>query len=152
MATRSKYVASTGLVWNGAESMTPDVSRSRKLIAFSIVKNNPLPPTVVIEKIIIGDESIEPPFSAKGQKLVFSPGKNEFEIRYTGLSLLVPERVLFRIKLEGHDSQWKEMGQRRFTNYNNLAPGNYTFRVTACMSKCRGSRTKIGKWSGSFVS
>jgi len=96
------------------------------------IKTNPTPPPVVIEKITVGTESIDPLLLPKGQKPVFSPGNNELEIRYTGLSLSVPERVLFKTKLEGYDTRWKEMGQRRIAYYTSLPAGNYTFRVTAC--------------------
>ncbi|MCP5051710.1 MAG: response regulator [bacterium] len=97
------------------------------------IMTNPIPPPVVIEKIITENETIEAPFLREGQKrVIFLPGKNEFEIQYTGLSLLVPERVLFKTRLEGYDTQWREVGTRRTAYYTNLSPGNYTFRVIAC--------------------
>jgi signal transduction histidine kinase/ligand-binding sensor domain-containing protein len=54
------------------------------------------------------------------------------QINYTALSLSVPERVYFRYKLEGHDSEWQDPGTRRQAFYTNLAPGSYHFRVLAC--------------------
>jgi PAS domain S-box-containing protein len=54
------------------------------------------------------------------------------QINYTALSLSVPERVHFRYKLEGHDSEWQDPGTRRQAFYANLRPGNYRFRVMAC--------------------
>ena len=52
-------------------------------------------------------------------------------ISYTAPSLYIPERVRFRYKLLGVDSDWQEAGQRREAFYTNLGPGSYTFQVVA---------------------
>jgi len=39
--------------------------------------------------------------------------------------------VRFRYKLEGHDPDWHEAGDRRQALYNDLRPANYRFRVVA---------------------
>ncbi|MFA9219414.1 MAG: two-component regulator propeller domain-containing protein, partial [Sphingomonadaceae bacterium] len=52
-------------------------------------------------------------------------------IDYTALSLSVPERVRFRYRLDGVDSDWQNPGTRRQAFYTNLAPGQYRFRVMA---------------------
>jgi PAS domain S-box-containing protein len=44
----------------------------------------------------------------------------------------VPEKVLFRYKLQGWDQDWQDAGTRRQAFYSNLPPRNYTFRVQAC--------------------
>ena len=56
----------------------------------------------------------------------------DLEIRYTALSYVVPERVLFKYKLEGYDREWVDAQTRRKAFYTNLRPGQYTFRVIAC--------------------
>jgi signal transduction histidine kinase len=53
-------------------------------------------------------------------------------IDYTALSFVIPQKVRFRYKLDGHDVEWQEPGTRRQAFYNDLAPGNYRFRVIAC--------------------
>ncbi len=95
--------------------------------------NRQLPP-VKIEKIIgdhINIDLLHSLFSI-GEKVVLSPGTQQFEIHYTGLSLSVPERVRFKCKLEGFDTEWRHVGTRRIAYYTKLPPGNYTFRVKAC--------------------
>jgi PAS domain S-box-containing protein len=52
-------------------------------------------------------------------------------MEFTALSLVAPEKVRFRYRLEGHDDEWQEAGDRRQAFYMNLAPGSYRFRVTA---------------------
>jgi signal transduction histidine kinase len=60
------------------------------------------------------------------------PLTRELEIDYTALSFVVPQKVRFRYKLEGHDADWQEPGIRRQAFYNDLRPGPYRFRVIAC--------------------
>jgi signal transduction histidine kinase/ligand-binding sensor domain-containing protein len=55
----------------------------------------------------------------------------DLAIAYTALDLTIPERVLFRYKLLGHDVDWQDAGTRREAFYNDLGPGDYEFRVMA---------------------
>jgi PAS domain S-box-containing protein len=56
----------------------------------------------------------------------------DFEIDYTGLSFVVPQKVMFRYMLTGVDQVWQNVGTRRQAFYNNLKSGRYSFRVIAC--------------------
>ena len=55
----------------------------------------------------------------------------DLSIDYTALSLVAPEKVHFKYKLEGQDPDWREVVNDRKAQYSNLAPGNYRFRVIA---------------------
>jgi signal transduction histidine kinase/CheY-like chemotaxis protein len=57
------------------------------------------------------------------------PGKGNIEVRYTGLSFVVPERVTFVYKLEGYDEDWSKPVTRRTAYYTNIPYGTYNFRV-----------------------
>jgi hypothetical protein len=87
---------------------------------------NTVPPTVVIERAHIDRTSVVP----IGEPVI-PPGDGELEFAYTGLSFTAPERVRFRVKLEGFNDEWIETGSRREAYYTNIPPGTYTFRVTA---------------------
>jgi signal transduction histidine kinase len=65
------------------------------------------------------------------ETLEFPTHAQNIEINYTAPSLLVPQRVRFRYKLEGFDKEWHDAGTRRQAFYSKLPPGTYTFRVTA---------------------
>src|SRR5262249_49297456 len=54
------------------------------------------------------------------------------EFHYTGLSLLSPELVRFRYRMEGFDADWIDAGPRRVAYYTNLPAGSYRFQVIAC--------------------
>ena len=60
------------------------------------------------------------------------PRTQRVEFRFTGLSLVAPEKVRFRYRLEGLEDDWVEGGFRRMASYTRLPPGRYRFCVTAC--------------------
>jgi ligand-binding sensor domain-containing protein/signal transduction histidine kinase len=60
------------------------------------------------------------------------PGKHRIEFQYTALGFDSPERIRFRYRLHGLDSDWVEAGNRRLAFYSYVPPGNYWFQVIAC--------------------
>jgi signal transduction histidine kinase/ligand-binding sensor domain-containing protein len=111
------------------------------------IRRNLLPPPVVIEEILIDGKSLNATTPAPGKPvpagmaydrdkkfLEVPPGKHQFEFRYTGLSLVSPDRVQFRYRLEKADDKWVEAGTRRSAQYNLLPPDTYQFHVIACNS------------------
>ena len=69
--------------------------------------------------------------SDQSPNLRLPPLVRDLEIDYTVLSLASPETTRFRYKLEGHDPDWKDVGNERKAYYNDLPPRNYRFRVMA---------------------
>lgn len=116
--------------------------------------SNPLPPSVVIEEVVLDDEVhdlqhavsvTQHPGSKQAREQRHLPhaprrasvftvpaGIQRVEFRFTGLSLEAPEKVRFRYQLEGLDDDWIEAGLRRTAHYTRLPSGRYRFRVTAC--------------------
>jgi len=92
---------------------------------------NKLPPPVHIEQIIADRKTYDVASDADGS-VRLPPRIRDLQIDYTALSLVAPEKVLFRYKLEGWDRDWQDVGTRRQAFYANLPPRNYTFRVKAC--------------------
>ena len=92
---------------------------------------NRLPPPVHIEQITADRKTYLPDPGGSGH-LRLPPLLQNLEIDYTALSLVAPEKVLFRYKLENWDRDWEEAGTRRQAFYTHLSPGNYRFRVAAC--------------------
>lgn len=90
---------------------------------------NPLPPSVVIEKVFVERES-----AAFREGLKLEPGRKDIEIRFTAMSLIKSDQIKFQYKLEGHDADWTDAGTRRTAIYSYLPPGDYTFRVRAANS------------------
>ena len=87
---------------------------------------NKIPPPVHIEQITADRKTYDASSSLRLPPLV-----RDLEIHYTALSLVAPEKNRFRIKLEGRDSEWKEVGNGRKASYTDLPPRDYRFRVMA---------------------
>jgi len=92
---------------------------------------NNLPPPVHIEKITADRKAYESS-SAAGGPLRLPALIRDLQIDYTALSLVAPEKVRFRYKLEGRDADWQDADTRRRAFYSDLPPRSYRFRVAAC--------------------
>ena len=92
---------------------------------------NKLPPPVHIEQIVADGKTYD--LSSQGSGGMHLPPRvRDLAIDYTALSLVVPEKVRFRFKLEGQDADWREVVNQRRVEYSNLPPRHYRFRVMAC--------------------
>ncbi len=88
---------------------------------------NLVPPAVHIEQVIADRRNYAP-----GPDLTLPALTGDIQINYAGLSFVAPQKVRFRYKLEGHDTDWQDPGSRRQALYSDLPPGRYRFRVIAC--------------------
>lgn len=91
------------------------------------IARNTLPPPVVIRAVTADDK----PYAPRGD-VALPPLTRTLRIDYTALSLTIPERVRFRYRLEGWETEWHDAGTRREVFYTDLKPGRYAFRVVAC--------------------
>jgi signal transduction histidine kinase/ligand-binding sensor domain-containing protein len=114
-ATRSR----DGRLWfannNVVQSFDPRVWRTNKLR-----------PNVLLERVAANGVSY--PIL---HDLNLPAHVRNLEIDFTALSFVVPQKVHFRYKLEGHDNEWQDSQGRRQAFYTDLKPGGYTFHVTA---------------------
>jgi signal transduction histidine kinase/ligand-binding sensor domain-containing protein len=90
------------------------------------LEKNVVPPPVVIKSVIADDKHYQ---IAPNRK--FPAGTADVQVKYTAASLSIPERVVFKYRLEGYESGWRDAGTRREAFYTNLAPGKYRFQVIA---------------------
>jgi signal transduction histidine kinase/ligand-binding sensor domain-containing protein len=87
------------------------------------------PPPVVLEDLIVDRQRV-----ALRDKIEISPGQDNLEIQYTGLSFIKPQLIRFKYRLAGLDDDWVDAGTRRTAYYSYLPPGEYTFTVIAANS------------------
>jgi PAS domain S-box-containing protein len=94
---------------------------------------NRLPPPVHVEQVTADRKTYWQNWSgdASSSHPKLPPLVRDLAIDYTALSLVAPEKVLFRYKLEGWDQDWQDAGNERKAFYSNLPPRNYRFRVIA---------------------
>lgn len=85
------------------------------------------PPPVNIESLVADGEKF--PTDAG---ITLGPGKRRLTIHYSYNSLVAGNRIRFKYRLEGLDSDWVDAGSSRVAEYTHLSPGSYRFRVIAC--------------------
>jgi signal transduction histidine kinase/ligand-binding sensor domain-containing protein len=83
-------------------------------------------PRVVIEQVLADGREVR-----NSGHLVVPPGEGKLEINYSAIRLRSQERIRFRYRLEGFDSDWTEALSARTAYYTSLPPGRYQFRVQA---------------------
>ena len=95
------------------------------------VKDNPHIPEIILTSFKIFEEEKElKNFMTKskdGIKLSFS--QNFFSFEFAALDYTAPENNQYTYKLEGFDKDWHLCGTRRFANYTNVDPGEYTLTI-----------------------
>jgi signal transduction histidine kinase/ligand-binding sensor domain-containing protein len=92
-------------------------------------------PAVVLEETLVDGV----PNAA--ESLVLAPGRHRLEFRYTGVNFDAPERVRFRYRLGGLDSDWVEAGATRSASFPYVPYGEYRFEVIAGNSRGAWSTT-----------
>jgi len=111
--------AADGKLWflSGAELLWIDPDH---------IPSNPVPPPVHVESLVADHRTY-----AVSSEVRLPPLVRDIAIEYSALSLADPPSIHFRYRLEGHDTDWQEVVDRRLVSYTNLPPGNYRFRVKA---------------------
>ena len=97
---------------------------------------NKLPPPVHIERIVADDK----PYDLRPRMRLPANVRN-LRIDYTALSLVAPEKIHLKYKLEGQNRNWHEVINERHATYTNLSPRNYRFRVIASNNSGVGNET-----------
>lgn len=94
--------------------------------------DNEVPPPVHVEQVI-ADHKIywQNLDGAAIPNVSLPPLTHDLTMDYTALSLVAPEKVHFKYKLEGQDPDWREVINDHEVQYSNLAPQRYRFRVIA---------------------
>lgn len=92
-----------------------------------LIRWNKTPPPVVLEQLLIDDVPV--PLT---NPVRIRPGAERVQFQYTALSLVAPEKVCYRCRLDGFDRAWVNMENKRAAQYTQVPPGNYRFRVIAC--------------------
>lgn len=115
----SAVLADDGRVWFAETSSVVWIDPEQVL-------RNPLPPTLLIRGLNTESQRWLPT-----EHPLLPPSPGTVTIDYTATSLSIPERVRFRYRIEGVDSDWQDAGPRRQAIYTHLGPGEFRFQVIA---------------------
>lgn len=95
-----------------------------------------MPPTYITQILVNGRSR------PVDQVLNLASGVSRLEFHFTGVSFRQPKNVRYRVMMEGYDSEWEEIGDRRFQYYRDLPPGTYRFRVQSAVEEDRWHESK----------
>ncbi len=100
-----------------------------------VVDNAYIPPVLITnfllfnESLDVGDDSpLQKPIE-KTSDINLSYQDDFFGFEFAALHYASPENIQYAYKMEGLDKVWNLVGNRRFANYTNVPPGDYTFMV-----------------------
>lgn len=107
------------------------------------IKDNPLPPNVVITGLRIFNQTVQVGDTLNGELLLDSAitqkrsltlthKHNDFSFEFIGLHFAAPRQNKYAYIMEGYDKTWKYTGaDNQLATYTNLPPGEYKFKVKA---------------------
>jgi putative nucleotidyltransferase with HDIG domain len=90
--------------------------------------SNTDPHAVKIQYAMLDNEKID---LVDNQKLIIPPNVKRLNLKYTGITFVSSEKVEFKTKLQGFDTEYSDWTTERTASYTNLKPGNYKFFVTS---------------------
>lgn len=118
-------VSSSGKIWiptsKGVTIMDPN----------NVYVNEIIPP-VYIKSVAIDDEI----HYANVDELTVEPSNQRVTFDFTALSYFSPQKVKYRYRLQGYDTEWLESDELVEAVYMNLPDGSFTFEVLA--ANCDG--------------
>lgn len=101
---------------------------------------NPFSPNIVLTRFYAYGAKKDSVFNSYGDTIFNIPqGLNSINLRLASLSYAAPSKNIYKVKLEGYDDNWIELGQENEINYRELEPVSYVFRAM--------STNNSGKWS-----
>lgn len=121
---RSVTTDSQGLIWFSLSSGLSVVNPSRLASRSSV-------PALVHINAMSADGS---PLDLSQPIIQIPSARQRISFNFQGLSLVTPERVRFRYKLDPFDRGWTDATTAGEAVYTNLSPGSYRFRVIASNS------------------
>ncbi|MEI2674875.1 MAG: triple tyrosine motif-containing protein [Chitinophagaceae bacterium] len=94
------------------------------------IKDNPVLPFTLINKILVNDELYKSDTSyAYLKTLHLNYDQNTISIEFAGIEYTNQLLNQYKYRLVGIDKNWVDAHNQRFVRYPNLAPGNYVFEV-----------------------
>jgi len=94
-------------------------------------------PKTVIEKVMVFLKEVP-----MENGLSLKSNQNHIGFSYAGLWLSNPEKVLFKVFLEGYDLDWKTTFDKTAL-YSNLPPGDYTFYVRSALDNSFNQASEV---------
>lgn len=89
---------------------------------------------ILIEQLIVDNQEYPLTLKNKNKRLnsiELLASASRVTIHYVGLGFLMSENIQYQTQLVGFDDDWINKNNQTYTEYTNLSPGNYTFKMRA---------------------
>ncbi|WP_149982838.1 ligand-binding sensor domain-containing diguanylate cyclase [Pseudoalteromonas rhizosphaerae] len=83
-------------------------------------------PTIIEAMYVDGKMT---PLVQQDEEIILPLGVSRLSFHYAGLSFIMPHRLNYQTQLAGYNNVWVNRNQLSITEYTNLPPGKYTFKV-----------------------
>lgn len=104
-------------------------SRGVAVIDPNHLEQDKTPPPIYIMKVLANGQAVR-----LTKPMILAKGVRRLEFHYAAPDFVAPDKMQFRYKLSGFDSDWVNAGSRRVAYYTNIPPGDYSFQVIASNS------------------
>ncbi len=127
------FLAGSGLRTQGGELLLGGVNGLNRFRPESL-RVNTHSPAVVLTALTQGGAAVDwggGKIPSRLSEITLDWQRNFFEFEYVALNYTQPEKNQYAYKLEGVDTDWRYVGDRRYGNYTTLPAGAYVLRVIA---------------------
>lgn len=97
------------------------------------ISENSFIPSVHITSILVDNKPYLEKNAAKNE-IELKYDQNDFSFNFVALSYSQSNKNQYAYKLEGFDTDWNYVGNKKSANYTNIDAGNYVFKIKACNS------------------
>lgn len=81
--------------------------------------------------VVIEQLNADGTFYSLSSDIKLPQGSSRITIHYAGLGYLMAKHIEYQTQLVGFDQNWQNKNNQTFTEFTNLAPGNYIFNMRA---------------------
>lgn len=94
------------------------------------IEENSFVPPVSVTSILVNNKPFLPKNNAN-KEITLKHSQNVFSFSFVALSYSQPNKNQYAYKLEGFDTDWNYIGNKKSATYTNLESGEYLFKVKA---------------------
>ncbi|MBT5709228.1 MAG: hypothetical protein HOI66_23145, partial [Verrucomicrobia bacterium] len=90
-------------------------------------------PPVTIRQVVVDGDDASMDKQDGFSEVIVEPETRRIDIRFSGVGLSAPEKVVYRYRFADGEGDWISIGNQRSVSFLELEPDNYRFEVSAAL-------------------
>jgi signal transduction histidine kinase/ligand-binding sensor domain-containing protein len=90
-------------------------------------------PPVTIRQVEVDGDAASLDYQDGFSEVIITPVTRRIDIRFSGVGLSAPEKVVYRYRFADGEGDWVSIGSQRSVSFLELEPDNYRFEVSAAL-------------------